>query len=285
MKNKDEKLLAEAYQTILENFAQQPTGQQSVTQISNPKTQNAINALTQMSKDLQNPRLPNKENLITSIGNALQTLSRESGPYQQQAGQILKWLGQSQASMRGSQGMVARGFVASKLPEEINKLLSSGSQQPVKEALIKESGSPGEVGQQIAALVKNKLQNMQFDDKEKRLPLIEQAIHTGLAETLEHISNFPNNTNYVTENLQRASNLNDINPLYILTVGKREGYLITVNVWKALELLTIHNLSPSRAVDLTKIDILKDIKVIKDNETGPADVVQYNNINKTFIKI
>ena len=125
MKNKDEKLLAEAYQTVLENAVQQPTVQQPATQTSTPKTQNAINALTQMSRDLQNPRLPNKENLITSVGNALQTLSREPGPHQQQAGQILKWLGQSQASMRGPQGLVARGFVASKLPEEINKLLSS----------------------------------------------------------------------------------------------------------------------------------------------------------------
>ena len=155
----------------------------------------------------------------------------------------------------------------------------------IKEALIKESGGPGEVGQQIAALVKNKLQNMQFDNKEKRLPLIEQAIHTGLAETLEHVSNFQSNTNYVTENLQKASNLNDINPLYILTVGEREGYLATVDIWKALEHLTVHNLSPSRAVKLTKIDILKDVKVIKDNETGPADVIQYNSLNKTFIKI
>lgn len=160
-------------------------------------------------------------------------------------------------------------------------------QQPVKEALIKESGTPGEVGQQIAALVKSKLQNMQFDDKEKRLPLIEQAIHHGLAEAFEHIPKFYSNTNYVTENLKRASNLDDINPLYILTIGENEGYHVQVNVWEALRLFTRHS-SPSDAVKLTKIDKLEDVKIIKDNETGPADIIEFIHKrfqNKIFIKI
>jgi hypothetical protein len=127
MKRKDEKLIAEAYQSVLENTVQQSPVQGS------DKAQNAINALRQMSNDLQNPRLPNKENLIASAGNAIQTLSREPSPYQQQASQILKWLGQSQASIRGPQGVAARGFVASKLSEEINKLINLNAQQ-VKES-------------------------------------------------------------------------------------------------------------------------------------------------------
>jgi hypothetical protein len=134
MKSIDQRLLEEAYQTIIENTEQpQVPAQASEKPSTTPpttsdKTQTAIKSLRYLTQGLQTKAWgPGSElDTISKIANVLNVLSKEVSPHQKQATEVLGWLNRSRQSWQDPRGgLAARGFIDSKLPEELNKVLSA----------------------------------------------------------------------------------------------------------------------------------------------------------------
>jgi hypothetical protein len=120
-----QKLSRHGKKTISEELTQpsQTTQPSRPSQSTNSDTQKTFNIVVAMSQDL-NPRLPKPKILqaITSITNAMKSLSQQPGPLQSHAKVLFDWLAREVPHLHKPQAALSWGFVATKLGEEINKL-------------------------------------------------------------------------------------------------------------------------------------------------------------------
>ena len=125
MKNKDQQLLGEIYQLILEAETPDAPTQQQDSSVY-PNKEKHIKILKYWSGILRDPRInPPNPNMLQSLRTFLVLLTKETqDPIKQKAIELAKFLGQSLPYVQGSQGRAALLFATQKMSKEIENLIT-----------------------------------------------------------------------------------------------------------------------------------------------------------------